>query len=312
MSLKSASPTDKSLILGSALWGWGTDKETVFNLLSRFSELGGTVVDTASNYPINKREQDYGLAVRWLAEWLNDNPDRPLEVWLKFGALNNLGTPDNDLSPESLQQQATYYQSLFGSYLTTLSIHWDNRSESDKNAVRESLDVFRQLQEQGLGIGFSGVKHPAVYRQAAPDLARDWYIQVKENLQTDTARSHYRDAFPHARYFAYGINMGGVKPSSDSTTNSSVSLRGIQPSQKLTDRLQELLISAHSIEPVPNSFNDLAMLFAYCNANLSGIIIGPRNVDQLEDTLAYWSQLQHYRDADWQEHIYLWLKALRD
>lgn len=311
MSLQAASPHCKCLILGSALWGWGTDKDTVFRLLTRFTDLGGVVVDTASNYPINKRPEDYGRAVLWLAEWLNVNPDRPLQVLLKFGALDNLGNPDCDLTPATLEQQADRYQKLFGNHLVNLSIHWDNRSESDKTAVAETLDVFRHFRQQGLSIGFSGVKHPDLYREIAPDLANDWCIQVKENLQSDSPRLHYSAAFPLGRFFAYGINMGGVKPNSNSAS-SSVSLRGIRHPQQLTDRLNHLLASEHGMEPPPASFNDIAMLFAYCNSALSGIVIGPRNIDQLENTLSYWRKLQNTIDAKLQTNIYAHLKSLRD
>ena len=54
-------PIDKTLVLGTALWGWGVDRNEAYKLLESFFENGGAVVDTSTNYPINKCKMDSPL-----------------------------------------------------------------------------------------------------------------------------------------------------------------------------------------------------------------------------------------------------------
>lgn len=309
MTLFKAAPNHKVLLLGTALWGWGINRTEAHQLLDRFITLGGTSVDTAVNYPINQRPEDFGLAARWLTEWLSVNGSKTAEILFKVGAEDNMGSPNTNLSSAHLRTTITQAQQSFGAALTTLAIHWDNRGlvqdthTDDEAAITETLAVMSALHRSGLAIGFSGVKNPQLYRQLAPDLAAHWLIQVKENAQTCAARQYYQPLFPEARYLAYGINMGGLKApmavsknitaASDNTSdnNSSVSLRGLNHPTRLSEQLTEFINSAHQLVPAPKDFNELALLIAYLNPELSGIIIGPRNLTQLESSMNYWQRL---------------------
>ena len=46
-------------------------------------------------------------------------------------------------------------------------------------------------------------------------------------------------------------------------------------------------------QPAPKNFNELALLASYLNPALSGIVIGPRNRKQLDDTMNYWDRLKN-------------------
>lgn len=292
------SPANKSLILGTALWGWGVDRTGAHAMLDQFVEGGGCIVDTATNYPINKRPDDYGLALAWLGEWLAVNQPAGVTVLAKLGGIDNLGGSEPDLTPAAVGQAEAVLRDALGIYLGAIAIHWDNRGAApgDRDAVAATLECFAAYRASGLSIGFSGVKHPGLYQELAPVLADAWWIQVKENAQSNAARQQYQQLFPSAHFLAYGINMGGVKLQ-QATPQSSVALRGIAPPAGLTERLAAFLDAEHGFTPRPGSLNELALLTTYLNPGLSGVIIGPRNLDQLCTTQQYWQQLETQCDA---------------
>ncbi|MEZ4983547.1 MAG: aldo/keto reductase [Saprospiraceae bacterium] len=111
------------LVLGTALWGWTVDEPTCHRLLSHFYRQGGRMVDTATNYPINKQPADFRRAENILARWCQREEVTDLQVIVKVGSVDNLFTPDNNLSPAFLLMALDYYRNLFGSNLHTFMIH---------------------------------------------------------------------------------------------------------------------------------------------------------------------------------------------
>jgi hypothetical protein len=289
MNIAFNSPANKTLILGTALWGWGVNRVTAHKILDHYVANGGRLIDTASNYPINKRPEDFGMAANWIADWIAVNGADVLSVLVKIGATDNMGGPDSNLESSFILQSEEFFRERFGAALTTIAVHWDNRgdNEGDADVIAESVAALSQLNASGISIGFSGVRHPELYLKAAPSLADQWWIQVKENAQTNTARFHYSKAFPNARYIAYGINMGGIKLSSPSK-NSSLALRSIKRPNVLIDQLSKYLASDHGLRPPPTNLNPA----------LSGIIIGPRTTEQIEITMPYWKKLNMEATAE--------------
>lgn len=276
----------KELMLGTALWGWGVDKREAFALLDAFVDLGGQYIDAATNYPINGVAEDFGRAAAWLGEWIKVNSGTRLAVLLKVGSKDNLSSPDSDLSPRVFAHAHTRYQDLFCGSLRVLAVHWDGREKSEASAIAETVQCLDEFNKRGMEIGFSGVKAPEIYQKFAPHLADKWMIQVKENALTRAARNQYAVHFPAARYFAYGINMGGVKSRSNDV-NSSVRLRNIQQPLELIDRVLAFVESENFLEPKPNNLIEFSLALAMFNPRLSGAIIGPRNGDQLTHTLNF-------------------------
>jgi hypothetical protein len=299
MTLPTASPKEKILVLGTALWGWGVDRTTAYKLLDQFVSLGGIVIDTATNYPINKRPEDYGLALNWIAEWLAFTGKVDVSVIAKIGAIDNLGGPTTNLTPSFILKSEEFLRDRLGSALAAIAVHWDNRGDNDVDtvAIVETINEFARISASGLSISFSGVRHPQTYLEAAPELANKWWIQVKENALSDSARQHYTRVFPNASYLAYGINMGGIKLESPSN-HSSISLRGVAHPSGLVERLSSYLSSKHGLRPSPTNLNELALITSFLNPALSGVIVGPRDVAQLLSTQSFWSRLKNECSAD--------------
>lgn len=294
----SSSLENKTLVLGTALWGWGIDRATAYEILEGFLAEGGRVVDTATNYPINNVADDFGLAVQWIADWVKSNASSALELSVKIGSVDNMASCHTALEANQVEIAADRLLQEFGSSLGCVSIHWDNRGEDESqvDAVSRTVDAMLRLKQQGLEIGLSGIKYPEAYFHANPVLADEWIIQVKENVSTRAARERYQQFFPRARYLAYGINLGGLKVES-STASSSTSLRKINIPAAISEKLVSLLHSDHSFKPRPQSLSELALALSFMNEALSGVIVGPRNMEQLSNTMEYWKCLKETADG---------------
>jgi aryl-alcohol dehydrogenase-like predicted oxidoreductase len=291
--MSNLSREDKSLVLGTALWGWGVDRNNAYELLEKFLNNGGSHIDTATNYPINKYKEDFGLAVKWIADWVSVNGSSKLALTVKIGSVDNMGTPDVNLAPSDIDRSANKLREKFGKALSCISVHWDNRTnhKNQTSSIEQTVNAMSTLESEGIAIGLSGIKHPELYYKANPALADRWIIQVKENFVTRYARESYQRWFPNAKYLAYGINLGGLK-TEPAATDSSIELRQINIPKSTSEKLVCILNSSHHFEPRPASLNELALAAAFVNPALSGVIIGPRNLSQLESTLEYWHKLK--------------------
>jgi len=286
---------DKELILGTAMWGWSVDRATAFSLLDKFYESGYRWLDTATNYPINKKADDFRRAEEWLEEWCKINKIVDMRILVKVGSLANDGSSDINLAPSFLLMSSDFYHQKFSENLACLSVHWDNSDDFLK--VQNTVSAFKKFSEYGLEIGLSGVKNPHLYAEAAPELLEHWLIQTQENLFTNKARLHYQQFFPDARYLAYGINSGGLSFNNSYKPNSSLILRNKNDITNL-GRYEEFLIKISELNGSPRTFNELALLAIYHNSAISGVVIGPSKMEQLIETIDYWEILQKGVDLE--------------
>jgi len=293
MNFSNFNPVKKNILLGTALWGWSINQHTAFDLLENFLDKGGNFIDVATNYPINKSKEDYGLAIKWLSKWKKFNQSHKFSLLIKIGSVDNLGNFDVDLSPKNIIDTTNRLKDTFEDSLSCISVHWDERGNniSDDKLIHETVKTFSIIRDSGLAIGLSGVKFPGAYYKADPTLSDHWLIQVKENFITTKSRNSYEVFFPSAKYLAYGINLGGVKLE-PLEGNSSIKLRGLEHSNSIIDELLDFIKSNYDTMPNSKLFNELALTAAYFNPYLSGVIVAPSNLGQLQNTLAYWQHLE--------------------
>lgn len=291
---------EQSIMLGTALWSWASTPNEVFAMLDVFADAGGGVVDTAVNYPINKSQRDFGKAAALVSEWLRANRPDNVSVLYKIGAVDNMGSSTTALTPSDIMLSTELARGRFSDWLGAVAIHWDNRE--DPHAIEMSLRSIAEIANDGLEVGFSGVRRPDLYLQAAPNLASSWWIQVKENASTQLDRLKYQQYFPSAKYFAYGINMGGVK-GKKIAASSSLALRGLEVPSLVDDLLNFIQSPPTALNEPPVNLNQLAMMLSWANQELTGVVLGPRNASQLADSIGYWRHLCGRTDASDVHHL---------
>lgn len=281
--------------LGTALWGWGINKRVAFELLDVYVENGYELIDTATNYPINSQIRDRGLVLKWLEEWKKTRETKNLRIYVKVGSLDNYGSSKINLSQKYLEGTVSNLVTRFEDNLFGIGIHWDNRQNStnEKSSIIETIEFFRTAKEKGLEIGFSGVKNLDFYKKIAPDLANSWLVQVKENLFDSYQQTLTSSYFPHSKFFAYGINAGGIKLENNNKL-SSLSLRGIRnPDIEQIEVLSKLLEKDKESKLPAQNFNQLSIKHIWNQEIFKGLIIGPRTTFQLTDSLEYISKLKN-------------------
>lgn len=288
------------LILGTAMWGWTMPKKKCFQLLDHYYEKGFRQIDAATNYPINKIPKDFRRAEQILEEWILQNGISDLRIIMKVGSLNNLRTPDHNLSKSFLLMNLDEYKFKFGNNLDSIMVHWDNRTS--KEEIEMTFEAFQIINDQGFKLGLSGIKRPDIYHQLNQKTAFDFRIQIKHNLlYSDYERYHFFHG--NQRFIAYGINAGGLKLDLNSYhQNSSLNARGGD-----TQVLPPLMQKLHSIIPDINknskrvavtNFNQIAMIYAFHSPDIGGILVGPSKLQQMEGTIEIFEALKNEDFAD--------------
>ncbi len=283
---------NKTLILGTAMWGWSIDRPECFNLLDYYYKKGFREVDTATNYPINKNKKYFRYAENTIQEWIKTNGVNDLKVIVKVGSLSNDGSPDINLTKSFLLLSYDYYFDKFRENFNNFMIHWDNRdSEAD---IRDSLEALKIISEKKIGVGISGIKYPAIYARIADYLELNLTIELKHNI-ISSGLQHYKLFKGKSRLVAYGINMGGIKLYEEYQNNSSVKLRGVNINliEDYKRKLQEIIDSSKgTLDYDLKTFNHLNMIYGYHTHDISAIIIGPSNFEQLTASIDFWEQLK--------------------
>jgi hypothetical protein len=227
--------------------------------------------------------------------WVKANQNSGSRIILKIGAKDNLGSLDTNLSKSSILAAFSEGKEKFGDNLKCISIHWDNRGKDELRYIHESLSALKNINDMGVVIGLSGILNPKLYQGKVSDFKGNLKIQVKENISTRAARIKYAKYFPHAEYCSYGANMGGIKKNNQEK-GSSVALRGISTSAKLLNKIDKFIDVEIPKGIHIRNYNDLAMYFSSINPHLWGTIIGPRNKEQLIDTLSIWKAVRSYNN----------------
>lgn len=297
---------NKTLMLGTAQWGWTVSKKEAFQLLDAWLKAGFHHLDCATNYPINRIPEDFRAAEKILQEYILAHGLKHLKITQKIGSLDNLRSPEVNLAPSFVQMMGEEYRRLFGDNLDCLMFHWDNRDAVSE--IQVSLKALQRLQiDLNLRPGLSGIAHPEAYAEANKELGLSFDIQLKHNLfYSDlprylTADSAALSAAPSA-FFAYGINAGGVKLEPPYPTESTFLARGGQL-EKLTPLLEKInsqlpVWNTAFVRPPVKTMNHLGLIYAGLQAEISGILLGVSSTVQLQETLDFWRNFEVFDYTD--------------
>lgn len=300
---------NKALVLGTAQWGWTVSREEAFRLLDAWLAAGYRKIDAATNYPINKNPADFRASEKILEAYIRAHGITDLDIIMKIGAQDNLRTPDINLAPSFILMMAEEYQRIFGKNLGGVMLHWDNRREEAE--IRNSLEALAAVQQNlQLRPGLSGIKYPEVYAASNRELGLIFDIEGKHNvLHSDIPRyapffelASAGEKTPLHRFYAYGINAGGLKLEGPCPAGSTLVARGGDQEQAapVLDRLRAKLPDWNLafVRPPVRTMNHLGLIFAGLNPAVGGIMLGLRSIAQLQDSLDFWRNLETYDYSD--------------
>ncbi|MFN0216881.1 MAG: aldo/keto reductase [Saprospiraceae bacterium] len=295
-------PFEKILMLGTAQWGWTVQKKEAFQVLDGWIGAGFLHIDCATNYPINRNPVDFRAAEKILQEYILAHGLQKLQITMKIGSLNNLRTPDVNLSPSFIQMITEEYLRVLGSNLSCVMIHWDNRENAAE--IRTSLDMLQKMQqEHGIRPGLSGIAHPDIYVKANTGLDLSFDIQLKHNvLQSDFERYKPLTSDGNHWFFAYGLNAGGVKLEPPYPTESTFLARGGTPENvaPLLEKINDLrpVWNTAFVRPPVKTMNHVGLIYAGLHPDLQGILLGVSSAAQLHETLDFWRNFEVFDYSD--------------
>jgi len=293
--------TQKKLLLGTAQWGWTVPREEAFRLLDAWLAAGHRAVDAATNYPINKNPADFRAAENILLEYVQAHGLRDLDITMKIGSMDNMRSPEANLSPSFVLMMATEYARLFGENLRVVMLHWDNRDESP--AIHATLEALANAQKElGVRPGISGVKHPEAYVQANMDLGLSFDIQLKHNVLHSDLPRYAAFSGPEHRRYAYGINAGGLKLEAPYPAGSTFLARGGDPEKAaaVLEKIRTTLPKWNTafVRPPLRTMNQIGLIYAALHPDLDGLVLGFSSLAQLQETLDFWRNLDTFDYTD--------------
>ena len=295
----------KTLLLGTAQWGWTVPRDQAFRLLDTWLAAGYRQVDAATNYPINKIPADFRASERILREYIRAHGLHDLKITMKIGSLDNLRTPDIDLAPSFIYMIAEEYLRLFDTNLQTIMLHWDNRE--DEQPILDTLKALSRIQQEfKLRPGVSGVKYPQAYARANRETGLVFDIQIKHNILHSDLQ-HYipltgAEAGRRHRLFVYGINAGGLKLEGPYPAGSTYLARGGNPGKDFTviGKIVQMLPEWNRVPTRPpiSVMNEIGLVFAGLQPETDGIILGVSSAGQLQESLDFWKGLEVFDYSD--------------
>jgi aryl-alcohol dehydrogenase-like predicted oxidoreductase len=301
--IRHPTPKTRHLIMGTAQWGWNINQRQAFETLDAWLKAGHRDIDCATNYPINRQPADFRAAERILLEYIRAHGlKNDIRVTMKIGSLNNMRTPDGNLSPSFILMMGEEYARLFGESLHGIMLHWDNRSDAD--AISTSIEALQSLKKNiGIQPGLSGIAHPEVYAQILNRNTDEYDIQLKNNvIQSDMVRYAPLKHSKH-RFWAYGINAGGLKLDGQYGQESTFAARGGQPDYgaAVVQKIQEKLPvwNSQSRRPPIQNMNQIGLIFNALHPDIHGVLLSFSNTDQMQETLDWMVQLEksNYQDV---------------
>lgn len=285
------------LVLGTMYFGTKTDERTSFQLLDRYVEAGGTIIDTANCYAFWANPTGHGgQSEEVIGRWLKLNPDlrNSLRIATKVGAepLGSGGT--EGLSAATIAREAR--RSLDRLAIDRIDLYWAHL-EDRSVTQEETLGAFAKLVDQGLVAAIGVSNHPVwrVEEARAISEANHWPSYSAMQLSTSYVRPRpdapvpgkdhrfgwvtdetvdYLDTHPELELWAYSPLIGGSYNRPDRP------FPEVYDHPGTTARLQVLKTVAEEIGVTPSQ-----VVLAWLMPKIKPII-GASNLDQLDEALA--------------------------
>ena len=295
------------LVLGTAQWGWTLPAEEAFRLLDAWLGAGFSEIDAATNYPINKIAADFRKSEHILQEYIRAHGlHDALSITMKIGALDNMRSPDINLSPSFIRMMAEEYRRLLGDNLRGIMFHWDNRNEPA--ALAESLDALIAVcAEFELQPGLSGIAHPEAYAGVLHDSDARFDIELKHNVLVSDVVKYKPLRTCARRFIAYGINAGGLRLDGQYHAGIAYLSKGGRAEQhapilcSLRQKLPEW--NTAFVRPPIMSMNHLGLIHAAGHPDINGVILGVSSTTQLAETLDFVRNLDVFDYTDIQTEL---------
>jgi len=278
------------ICLGTMTFGAGADEATSFDLMDRFTELGGTFLDTANVYNGGRSEEIVG---RWIKE--RGVRDRVVLATKVYGAT---GTGPNEAGLSRLHIHRAVEASLRRLQTDVIDLYQIHRWDFEA-PPEETLEALNDLVRQGKVryIGCSNLKGWHLTRYLALAEQHHWsrfvsiqplYSALNRSIENEVLSICANEGLGVIPYnpLAGGVLTGKYKRGEplpeDTRLSDSEGYRERYYTETTFDIVEAFVeaAAAHGITPA-----QLALAWVLAEPRITSPIIGARNLRQLNDTL---------------------------
>ncbi len=278
------------ICLGTMTFGAGADEATSFDLMDRFTELGGTFLDTANVYNGGRSEEIVG---RWIKE--RGVRDRVVLATKVYGAT---GTSPNEAGLSRLHIHRAVEASLRRLQTDVIDLYQIHRWDFEA-PPEETLEALNDLVRQGKVryIGCSNLKGWHLTRYLALAEQHHWsrfvsiqplYSALNRSIENEVLSICANEGLGVIPYnpLAGGVLTGKYKRGEplpeDTRLSDSEGYRERYYTETTFDIVEAFVeaAAAHGITPA-----QLALAWVLAEPRITSPIIGARNLRQLNDTL---------------------------
>lgn len=287
-----------ALCMGTMQFGWTADERTSFDVLDAAFEAGVNFIDTADVYSRWVEGNPGGVSEAILGSWFERHPGRRDEVVLATKVRGSMGDrpTDQGLSRKHIFKavQASM-QRMKTSYIDLYQLHWPD----ERTPIQETLDALTDLVDRGW------VHHIGCSNFAAWELVEALLLsKLYDYASFATLQPHYnlihREEYERelvAVCTKYGMGVIPYSPLARGFLTGKYPLDGsaAPDRESVPERIQDYLgdpVKREVLEVVMDiahskgcSPTQVSLAWLLQKASITSLIIGPRNLDQLQDNL---------------------------
>lgn len=284
------------LCLGTMQFGWTADAQTARRVLSAAFEAGINFIDTADVYSRWVEGNPGGVAEQIIGEWMHEEQIPREQILLATKVRGRMGDGPNDAG----LSRAHIFQAVEGSlrrlktdYIDLYQTHYYD----EDTPIEETLSAMDDLVHQGK-VRYIGCSNYPAWRL----MESLWAADMNHLVRYDSLQPHY--SLIHRAEFerelaevceAYGLGVlpysplaGGFltgKYRKDQELPDSDRARGVR--RYFNERNWDLLDKMEKLgqDKGGHSISQIALAWMLSDPLITCPIIGPRNLDQLEDNL---------------------------
>jgi len=306
------------LCLGSMQFGWTADEGTSFEILCAAYEAGINFIDTADIYSRWVEGNPGGVAETIIGQWMKkyDIPRQQVVIATKVRGRMGKGPNDEGLSRAHIMEAVEGSLRRLGTdYVDLYQAHWSDES----TRIEETLSALTDLIHQGK-VRYIGCSNYPAWRL----VESIWTAEMHNLSSYETLQPHYslvhraefeRELADVCRQYRLGVIpysplAGGFLTGKYSPEQVPESARAGGVKKYFTDRNWTLLEKIQSVgqERKGASVSQIALSWLLSDPLVTSPIIGPRNLEQLNDNLGA-AGLRLLRDekklldeaSDWKE-----------
>jgi aryl-alcohol dehydrogenase-like predicted oxidoreductase len=280
-------------VLGGNVFGWTADEKTSFQILDRFTEAGGNLIDTADVYTGFFAGGKYGESERIIGKWMKARGKRN-QVLIATKVGYEMAPDKKGLSKKYILQAVE--DSLLRLQVETIDLYQSHRDDLE-TPIEETLSAYTQLIKQGK-VRFIGASQCTPDRlekflKVSAELGSASY-QTLQPLYNLYSRQGYEEGFKsicekHGLGVIpfYGLARGFLTGKYRSEADLAKSARGATGVKEfLNERGFRILDGLEKVSKHKNaSFAQVALAWLRTRPSITAPIASATSVTQLEDLL---------------------------